>query len=389
VHPPASAPQEPGSAGAGPRPAEAGRDGESRARAPRVLIVRLGALGDLVHALPALGALRHAWPDAAVDWLVDGRYVGLLQYVRGLGRVVVVGKHAGAPWVDRDAPPRLDCPGLAGLRDAVRAMRARRYDAAVDLQGLMKSAALARLSGAARVIGFSAPFLRERPAGLFYTETAPPAEGPHVVHKNLAALRGLGIDAASGDCLLAAPLAEAVAHALPPPDASGRRPFAVVNPGAGWPNKRWPAERFGAVAAHLRHRHGLLPLVTWGPGEREVADAVVQASGGAAQVAPQTTLGDVMAMLSLARVFVGGDTGPLQLAAAFGTPTVMVFGPTNPARNGSWREGDLALSRFDACECHHKRQCRRATPCINEIGVGEVIAAVDLRLSRPGPPSPV
>jgi lipopolysaccharide heptosyltransferase I len=350
----------------------------------RVLIVRLGAMGDLVHALPALAAIREAWRDATIDWLVDARYAGVLRFVSGFDRAVVVGGRAGrpprAPEGEGVAGTRLEYPGLTGVWAAIRFLRRQRYDVALDFQGLIKSAALTRASGARRVIGFASGHLREPAARVFYGDAVEPAAGVHVVWKNMALVRALGIEPAGLAFPLAAALDATVAAALPPPDAAGCQTFAVVNPGAGWPNKRWRADRFGAVAAHLKSKHGLLSLVTWGPGEQALAEAVVRASDGAARVAPPTGLGDLIALLGGARIFVGGDTGPLQLAAALGTPTVAVFGPTSPARNGSWSAEDVSLSRFDTCDCHHKRRCRRATPCIDDIGVGEVMDAVDRRL---------
>jgi heptosyltransferase-1 len=154
----------------------------------------------------------------------------------------------------------------------------------------------------------------------------------------------------------------------------------VLNPGAGWPNKRWCPERFGALARHLRDRHGLLSVVMWGPGEQLLADTVVSASNGAARCAPATGLGDLIAVIKRAALFVAGDTGPLQIAAALGTPIVSMFGPTNPARNGPWSALDISLSRFDQCDCHYKRRCRRPSRCIDDITLDEVLAAVDRRL---------
>jgi lipopolysaccharide heptosyltransferase I len=350
----------------------------------RVLIVRLGAMGDLVHALPVLAALREAWRDATIDWLVDARYASLLRFVSGIDHTFVVGGRAGhmrrGTDGDGGAGTRLEFRGVGGVWAAVRFLRRQRYDAALDLQGLIKSAALARASGARRVIGFAAGHLREPAARVFYGEAVEPAAGVHVVWKNMAMVRALGVGPAGLVFPLGASLDAGIAEALPLPDASGGGTFAVVNPGAGWPNKRWAPDRFGAVAAHLASRHGLRSLVTWGPGEQALAEAVVRASGGAARCAPSTGLGDLIAVLGRARIFVGGDTGPLQLAAALGTPTVAVFGPTSPARNGSWSAEDISLSRFDTCECHHKRRCRRTTPCIDDIEVSEVIGAVDRRL---------
>lgn len=328
--------------------------------AANVLIVRLGATGDLVHALPAVAAIRDAWPDARIDWLVSRRYAGLLEYASGFSRAVV----------------------LDGWR-TLRFLRAQRYDVALDLQGLIKSAVLARASGARRVIGFPWAHLREPAARLFYTQSAAPGPGPHVIHKNLGLVRALGVVPGPPRFPLSAPLADDLARVLPPAGAAGIRPLAVVNPGAGWPNKRWPPERFGALASHLRARHGLTPVVTWGPGERALAEFVVRESGDAARLAPPTSLGDMIALVGCASLFVAGDTGPLQLAAALGTPVVAIFGPTSPARNGPWAASDISLSRFDTCECHHKRRCRRPTPCIADISVDEVVDAVDRRLGGP------
>jgi lipopolysaccharide heptosyltransferase I len=350
--------------------------------ASRILIVRLGALGDLIHALPALAAMRDAWPAARLDWLVDTRYAALLRYVSGCDRAIVIGRTAVVPAGPSEpgAPAFAAYPGLGGAWRAIRELRAARYDAALDLQGLIKSAALARASGARRVIGFSPEALREREAGVFYTETAVPDPAVHVVRKNLAAVRLLGIEPGELRFSLDAPLSARMAAALPTPAVGGLPRFAILNPGAGWPNKRWPPERFGAVAAFLRTRFGLPSLVTWGPHERPLADAVAAASDGAARVAPETSLGDIIAMTRRAALFVGGDTGPLQMAAALGTPIVSMFGPTNPARNGSWSPDDMGLSRFDSCDCHHKRQCRRATNCIDDISVAEVTGAIERRL---------
>ncbi len=157
--------------------------------------------------------------------------------------------------------------------------------------------------------------------------------------------------------------------------------FAIINPSAGWPNKQWPPERFGAIADHLRARHGVKSAVIWGPNERPLAESVVASSRGGAAIAPRTTLGDLAALLKGAALIISGDTGPLHLATALGTPAVGLFGPTNPVRNGSFNPDDESLSRFEQCECHHKRRCRRSTPCIMDVSTGEVTRAVDRRMA--------
>jgi heptosyltransferase-1 len=332
-----------------------------------ILVVRLGALGDLVHALPAVAALRAAWPDARIDWLVTDRYAALLEQVPVIDRAIIVGGRAGAP-----------------LLRVIRALRRARYDLAIDFQGLLKSAVLARLAGARETAGFMAGQLREPLAGLFYTRRVPVDDSGHVVRKNLSLVEALGVSAGEITCPLktTASLVPGQVRQLLQIDAGGR--FAVINPGAGWSNKQWPAVRYGAVAAHLRERHGVPSIVTWGSGEQALAGDVAAASSGAAQVAPATSIADLVQLARSAAVFVAGDTGPMHLAAAVGTPVVGVFGPTNPLRNGPWSAADGWVSRFDDCECHHKRRCRRETPCIDTITIRQVADAVDCRLGRGG-----
>jgi ADP-heptose:LPS heptosyltransferase len=155
----------------------------------------------------------------------------------------------------------------------------------------------------------------------------------------------------------------------------------LLNPGAAWPNKRWPPDRFGAIAGWIRERYGLRTLVLWGPGERALADAVSAASVGAASAAPATSIADVLALARDARLVISGDTGPLHLAAAVSAPVVGLYGPTTAARNGPWRPDDVTVSRYEGCACHYERRCRRASRCIDEIAVADVQRAVEARLA--------
>lgn len=345
-----------------------------------VLIVRLGALGDIVHAVPAAAAVRAAYPDARIDWLVDAKHRGMVDLVTCVDRSVT-----------------LERPTLAGWAEVVRTMRQVRYDWAVDFQGLLKSAVLARASGAAHVAGFSIWHLREKSARPFYTETPPSQADPlrrgppsqedllrrgkqeqHVIRKNLGLLRTLGID----DDRVTFPLARAESPSLESIRATlgGDEPFALINPGAAWPNKRWPPERYGQVAAFLRDVRQLPSFVLWGPGEEGLAQAVVEASDRAARLCPATSLPDILALCRAAALMVSGDTGPLHIATAAGTPTVSVFGPTDPERNGPWAENDLTVSRFASCQCHYRRRCHESAWCLAGIPASEVTAAVQQRL---------
>jgi len=331
---------------------------------PKILIVRLGALGDIVHALPVAAALRERYPDARIDWLVDRRHAAVLDFVPVISRRVAVdGRRWGASF------------------GAVRALRRERYDVAVDLQGLVKSAAFARMSGAVRVIGFVRAHLRERLAAGFYPETFDPGNVRHVIDRNLSVLGLFGIAERRRRFPIDVPESGACESVGERVRRDGLRGYALFNPGAAWPNKQWPPARFGDVAAHVAGRHGLQPVVLWGPGEQATAAGVVDASHRTAIAAPPTGIGDLLALARGARLMVSGDTGPLHLAAAVGTPVVALFGPTDPARNGPWDPSDISLSRYDDCVCHYQRRCRRSRGCLEDLTVEDVRGAIDRRLA--------
>jgi len=333
-------------------------------RAMNILIVRLGALGDIVHAIPAAAALRGALPDARIDWLVEGKHRAILDLVTVIDRVVPLEGRSFRAWAD-----------------VVRRARQARYDVAFDFQGLMKSAVLARASGAARVAGFSIWHLREKTARPFYSDTddAGDDDGGHVIGKNLHLLHLVGIDTSRVEF----PIADVGSRVLDEVRLEiGPAAFALINPGAAWPNKRWPPSRFGEVAAFLRDVRGLRSIVLWGPGEQALAQAVVATSHGAARSAPPTKVPDVVALARQASLIVSGDTGPLHIAAAVGTPVVALFGPTSPRRNGPWAPADVSVSRFEPCRCHYERKCHAAAWCLESIGVAEVTAAIQQRLGR-------
>ncbi len=328
----------------------------------RILIVRLGALGDIVHALPAVAALRRAFPDARIDWLVGARHREILDLVPVVNRRVVMGD------------------GLSFV-ETIRELRRARYEMAIDLQGLLKSAVLARTSGAPRVVGFTRRYLREKAARFFYTEAYEPAAPAHIARQNLALVEALGVEARGLEFPLD-PVESAVARQVA--ERAGGR-YAILNPGAAWPNKRWPPSRLGEVAAALRDRHGLASVVIWGPGEQTLAEEAVAASRGAAFVSPRTTVSDLVALARGAAVMLSGDTGPAHIAAAVGTPIVGIFGPTRPQRNGPWSPADVTVSRDAICQCHHLRRCKLPRMCLLDIEVPEVVSAIDRRLGSEKP----
>jgi lipopolysaccharide heptosyltransferase I len=332
----------------------------------RVLIVKLGALGDIVHAIPVAAALRRALPSVRIDWLVSPRHRPILDLV---------------PVIDR----RLEMTD-AGILGVIRELRRNRYDVALDLQGLIKSAFLARASGGRRVIGFSSRYVREPLARLFYTEAYDPGGGgmyhedeTHVVLTNLGLLEPLGFRPGASPPEFPIDIVDS-AVAKQVAGATGGR-YAVLNVGAAWPNKRWLPSRFAAVASALRSVHGLPSVVLWGPGEEALAREAAAGSSGAATLLPQTSIADIAAIARGAALFVTGDTGPAHIAGAVGTPIVGIYGPTRPSRNGPWSPDDLTVSRADVCQCHHLRECRLKTMCLEDVGIGEVMAAIERRLA--------
>ena len=311
----------------------------------RILIVRLSSMGDVIHALPAAEILRQAFPQATIGWLIEERWAELLCALstprsgkRSPERPLVDAVHtvqlkrwrsalfASQTW-ERIA---------AGLSD----VRSRRYDVTVDLQGAARSAILARWSGAGAIYGAAQP--RENLASLWYTRKSIPQRS-HVVEQYAELAESIvGRQGPIPDAVFPSdPVAErAVEKRLREMDLQD---FVVLNPGAGWGAKQWPAERYGSVAQGLARR-GIRSFINFGPGEESLAKLAEAASGGTAR-ALSFSIGELVALMRRARLFIGGDTGPMHLAAALHIPVVALFGPTDPARNGPFRTKSIVLRR--------------------------------------------
>jgi len=338
----------------------------------KILIIRLSSLGDIVHALPAFQSLRRSFPEARLDWLVERRLAFFLEAVPGIDRIVPIDTHALRRQIARPEAWRL-------LVRPLREVRAVRYDLAIDFQGLIKTALLCRLSAARVRVGFSRELVRERPAHWGYQRTLGRPEAPaHIVRLNLL-LAGVAGATAPG-LPIALKAADADGAAV---DDRLRRAktsaFVVLNPGGGWPNKRWPPERYGALADLIRTRLGLEVVVTTGPGEESL---YVGIAGACPKIPPLHMPVPFMQLIPLfqrARLVVGGDTGPVHLACALGIPVVAILGPTSPARNGPWSAADEVVVRCLPCSFCHRRACPTATECM-DIPVEEVFAGVAKRL---------
>jgi heptosyltransferase-1 len=350
----------------------------------RVLIVRIGAMGDVLHAMPAVAALRALHPDWFIGWAIEPRWSDLLQIAGDPEDLSQgVGRFAGRALVDRwyrvaagewrrSPLLRRTRQDIFGLRDL---LRGERFDVCVDMQGALKSAVVGRIAAAKLLVGPADP--RERLARRFYTQKVP-VSAAHVVEQGCELL-GAAVGEALTPARVTLPLDEADEHWA---DALvGRQRFCLISPGGGWGAKIWPGERYGRVAAELG-RAGVPAVVNSTLlGSRE-ADRVVETSEGYARAAA-CSVGQLIALTRRAAVVVAGDTGPLHLAAALERPVVGIFGPTDPARNGPYGTRSCVLR--DAASLTSHKHIGEPEPGMLRIQVDEVVQAA-LRVVAPMKP---
>ncbi len=348
----------------------------------RILIVKLGAIGDIIHTLPALNALRSAVPDAVISWVAESRSAEILRGNPMLDNLIEVDTRSlrGGKVIERML---IDAAGQ------VKELRRHEFDVAIDFQGLLKSGVITRLSGAKARWGFSRADLREPAARVFYTNTARSTAGMHVIHRNLAlAEAALGIEVPTEK--IAFPIsttksdlreAEEIAR------KAGER-FAILNPAGGWVTKLWHAEKYGQLADMIWEAHGISSIVVAGPNESALASTVLASSRSGRTTVATPGLKAFYQLAKQASVYIGGDTGPTHLAIAAGTPIVGIFGPTEWWRNGSLDPSDICVERVDiGCrvDCH-RRTCSNWI-CM-DTSPETVFAAVQARLARATEPEP-
>ena len=353
-----------------------------------VLIVKLSSIGDVVHTLPAAALLRRALPDARIAWVVERRAGAILKDSPVIDALIEVDSRAWRKQLFRGAGIGQIRERLAELRDGAGATTTERGDIAIDFQGLIKSGLVAFASGAKRRIGFETAELREAPSRLFLTEQVATSGLKHVIEKNLALARAALSGSSNPTSEMPAPGRyefpisvstddEKYVEAMIESKGAG---FAIVNPGGGWPTKLWPTEHYARLADWLWSDCGLASFVTYGPGEEKLAQSVAdKARSGEAHPIP-STLKQYVGLARRASLFVGGDTGPLHLAAASGTPIVGIYGPTSAERNGPFDRRDITVGRDLWCRADcHRRSCWH-WECMN-IPFLEVQRAVVRRLS--------
>jgi lipopolysaccharide heptosyltransferase I len=343
----------------------------------RILFVKLGSIGDIVHTLPALAAVRRALPEAEITWVVEERSAEILRGNPMVDRLVEVDTR------EFRGGRRID-DLLASFGKQVKGLRGHKYDIAIDLQGLWKSAGIAKLSGAKKRFGFSRQALREPASRVLLTDTVEVPEKIHVIRKNLALVAGaLGINVPNTD--LEFPISTSEEHVVEAEaivSTSGGGEFAILNPGGGWVTKLWHAEKFGQLADRLWTERGITPIVVTGPKEHELARDVAAASKCGRLVLAVPGLKAFYELARQAHLYIGGDTGPTHIAVAAGVPIVGLFGPTEWWRNGSPRPDDVCVDRTDiSCrvDCH-RRTCG-VWICM-DFGMDKVFEAVEQRLAN-------
>jgi len=341
----------------------------------RILIVKLGSIGDVIHTLPTLAAIRRALPKAEISWVIEQRVAEILRLNTMIDHLIEIDTHAlrGGNVIEEL---------LLNASKQVKNIRQFKFDIAIDLQGLWKSAMIGKLSGAKELWGFSRAGLREPSSHFLLTQSVNVPAQIHVIRKNLALAAGaLNIVVPDDDFEFPITTShENIADAEAIIAKTGGRRFAVLNPAGGWVTKLWHPERFGQLADKLWREEGLYSVIATAPKEAELAEKAAAGSVTGNLILTQPSLKGFYELAKRAAIYVGGDTGPTHIAVAAGALTVGIFGPTEWWRNGSTNAMDICVERNDIdCRVNcHRRTCSNWI-CM-DIGVETVFQACQRRL---------
>lgn len=336
-----------------------------------ICLIKPSSLGDVIHALPVLAALRGSFPEAFISWVVSPAYASLLEGHPMLDEVLLFDRSA---W---GRPARLPKTALEVAR-LVRALRARRFEVVVDLQGLLRSGLLAFVSGSPERVGFANA--REQ-APRFYTRRVEVPEGPiHAVERYMM-VAGAVTGGEPGQVSFPLGLAESdhgeADRFLASSGIAPVEPLAALCPGARWESKRWAPERFAALGDALRTRLGLRPVLLGGPGDEAVVERVRRYMAEEAPAAFFSSLRSAAALLGRSRVAVTNDSGSMHLAAAAGCPVVALFGPTDERLTGPYGAQHRVVSHPVDCAPCFLKDCPIGHDCLVGVSVEEVVAAVE------------
>lgn len=345
----------------------------------RILIIKPSSFGDVIHALPVLNGLRRRYPAAKISWLVATSCAGLLEGHPALDEIILFDRRRYGK-IGRSIDATLDFARF------LRLLRSHRFDLVVDLQGLFRSGFLALAAGAPVRIGFGSA--REFAWAFYSDRVYPPTGDSHAVDRNYLFARRLGFDHVPIEFHLPV-RASARASIRVKLQQQGLRPgesYALMAPGTRWETKIWPGEHFAEVGRRLQREHGLRVVLAGMDSEVSMARRVAELAGdGTINLAGQTTLAELIALVDEAALAVMHDSGPMHLAMALGRPFVAVYGPTSPVRTGPYG-GAERVARLDLpcspCYLKNVADCPHAHRCMRELSPGMVLARVEALLQE-------
>lgn len=339
-----------------------------------ILIVKTSAIGDVIHTLPVLNALRRKYPEARIDWLVEEAAADLVIGHKAIDTVLVSRRKA---WV-RDLKQGRVLAAWKGFTDFAKRLRATEYELLIDFQGLLKSGIFVGLARAKRKVGFGRGMEHAECSYLFLNEPVPPVNmDQHAAIRELLLLKSIGIE--SEEVVFDLPVGEEqrekIGQLLTEAGIDPVKPLVAINPMTTWETKHWRNERFARVADQLLDK-GLAVVFSGGPQDAGGIESIRGAMRGkAVSLAGRTSLKELAALYERVALLITTDTGPMHLAAAAGTPVVALFGPTAPWRTGPFGLGHKILRAELSCSPCLKKHCDREHQCMSQITADQVVQA--------------
>lgn len=347
----------------------------------RILIVKLGSIGDVVHALPVLRTIRHNLPNAYIVWVVEEKAREVLNGNEDIDKVVTINTKKWRKAISTRGGVKAIAALFSELTVTINELRKDKFDIAIDLQGLVKSGVISYLSGAKTIIGFDSKNCREFLNTLFTNKKVSPEKGDiHIVDKNISLLRPLGFKKINKEFYINPALEGGkFTDEFLLKNRTSAKHLIAINPGAGWKTKEWGIKNYAELGDRIISEFGVDVIITWGPGEEEMAKAVMDSMSHIPIIAPPTAIGQLAALLKKCELFIGGDTGPLHIAAAMKTPTIGIYGPSDPLRNGPYGDNHIVIHKKIECSGCYKRNCD-TVKCMKAISVNDVLSVVKKKL---------
>lgn len=330
----------------------------------KIALIRLGALGDIIHGLPLISAIKKE-TQWHITWIAERKWEKVFSIVKGIDELILFDKPAKLFKKDE----------ILYLRNFHKFLRDKKYDVTVDLQGLFKSALISYAAKAPCSVGFS-PLNRKEPLSAIFSNLRVDTKAKHIVDRNLSLLEPLGIKTQIQEFPIEIPhTAKKTINDFFVRLGVNKDLVVGINLSAGWKTKQWPLYRFSKTADLLVKKFGAKVVIIWGPGEESMAEEVAQLMTEKS-FPVSTDIPELAALLLRCSFLISSDTGPLHLAAALKTPTVALFGPTDPERNGPYGEIHKTIVHSRPCRNCYKRECKENS-CMEDLSVEEVLTACE------------